>query len=285
MNRLEVLATGPLTTVQDAGRRGYAALGVPWAGALDRASAATANRLLGQPTTHAVLESLLGGLEVRLAESCWVAVTGATAPVEAAGRAVAWGQPVRLPADAVLRVGTASQGARTYLAVAGGIEVEPVLGSRSTDTLSGLGPSIVRVGDVLPVGAALGVPADGVALPPRREPVLPVHPGPHADRFAPHALDVLLAGTYVVAPDSDRVGLRLLGDPLPRRREAGELPSEGMVLGAVQVPPDGGPVVFLADHPTTGGYPVVGVVDPAALDACGQLLPGDRVRFSRAQDS
>lgn len=272
MSALHVLATGPLVTVQDRGRRGYAHLGAPRAGALDAPAADLANRLVGNPEDAAVLEVLMGGLTVRADSGCWVAVTGAGRDHAAAE----W-----LPAGAELHVGTPATGVRSYLAVSGGIAVPPVLGSRSTDTLAWIGPPPVEPGVVLPVGAQRGRPRPVDAPRPPRPGPLRVHPGPRADWFAPDALERLCAAAYVVGADSDRIGLRLVGPPLPRRRD-GELPSEGMVLGAVQVPPDGQPVVFLADHPPTGGYPVLAVVDPGDLWLCAQLRPGEQVRFTPA---
>lgn len=277
---LRVLATGPLVTVQDGGRTGLAHLGVPRAGALDAPAAALANRLVGNPADAAVLEVVLGGLAVRADEGCWVAVTGAPAPVDVGGAARAHERSEWLPAGATLRLGTPATGVRSYLAVAGGVAVDPVLGSRATDTLAWVGPPPVEPGTVLPVGPAAGEPQPlDTPRPPYRGP-LRVLPGPHADWFGADALDRLCAAPYAVAPDSNRVGLRLDGSALPRRDD--ELPSEGMVLGAVQVPPSGLPVVFLADHPPTGGYPVVAVVDEDDLWQCAQLRPGEQVRFSRA---
>jgi biotin-dependent carboxylase-like uncharacterized protein len=208
-----------------------------------------------------------------------VAVTGAPCPVRVDGRSVAFAEPVSLAAGDEVALGVPPSGLRTYVAVAGGIGVEPVLGSRSTDTLSGTGPAPVGVGDVLPVGAAVGSPASGdVGRSSGREGVLRVWRGPRADWFTDEALRALTSAAYTVHADSDRVGLRLDGPVLERARE-GELPSEGIVLGAVQVPAEGKPLVFLRDHPTTGGYPVVAVVDPHDLDRCAQLRPGDEVRF------
>jgi biotin-dependent carboxylase-like uncharacterized protein len=275
MNQLHVLATGPLVTVQDRGRPGLAHLGVARAGALDAPAAALANRLVGNDVDAAVLEVVLGGLEVRADTGCWVALTGA-------GRAHAGAE--WLPAGALLRVDLPAEGVCTYVAVAGGIAVAPVLGSRSTDTLAWVGPPRVEAGAVLPVGEPEGRPqALDTPRPLRRGP-LRVRLGPRADWFADDALERLCATSYVVAADSNRIGLRLDGPPLERRRE-GELPSEGMVLGAVQVPPSGVPIVFLADHPPTGGYPVLAAVDEGDLWQCAQLRPGEEVRFTRVPES
>jgi biotin-dependent carboxylase-like uncharacterized protein len=278
---LHVLATGPLTLVQDRGRLGLAHLGVPRAGALDAPAAALANRLVGNDGDAAVLEVVLGGLELRAEAACWVAVTGAPAPLEIDGSARGHSRAEWLASGATLRLGRPRAGVRTYLAVAGGIAVEPVLGSRSTDTLSWVGPPRPSPGTTLPIGRPQAVPRPLDTPPAHRPGPLRVSPGPRADWFASDALDVLCGSAYVVEADSNRIGLRLDGPVLARAR-AGELPSEGMVLGAVQVPPSGRPVVFLADHPPTGGYPVLGVVHPGDLWRCAQLRPGEQVRFSPA---
>jgi biotin-dependent carboxylase-like uncharacterized protein len=278
---LQVRATGPSVLVQDLGRPGWAHLGVPRAGALDAPAAALAHRIVGNAAEAALLEVLLGGLEVATERGAWVAVTGAACEVTVDGRQREFGTAVWVPGGGALRLGRPASGLRTYVAVAGGIAVEPVLGSRSTDTLGGVGPAPVRVGDVLPVGepASAPVPVD-TPRPPSPGP-LRLLPGPRADRVTGDGVDLLCRTAYTVSPDSDRVGLRLLGEPLPLAGAA-ELPSEGMVLGAVQIPPDGRPVVFLADHPTTGGYPVVAVVEEGDLWQCGQLRPGEAVRFTRS---
>jgi biotin-dependent carboxylase-like uncharacterized protein len=277
---LEVLATGPSVLVQDAGRPGLAHLGVPRSGWLDPGAAGLANRLVGNPPDAAVLECLLGGLRLRVGTAMTLAVTGAPCRVTAGGRPVAFGEPVTLAAGAELALGPPTSGLRSYVAVAGGIGVEPVLGSRSTDTLAGIGPERVGVGDVLPVGEPTGepTPLDVSTSRPSTDVPLRVWAGPRADWFTDGALRTLTTATYTVDADSDRVGLRLDGPVLDRVRE-GELPSEGIVLGAVQVPAEGRPLVFLRDHPTTGGYPVVAVVDPEDLGRCAQLRPGDAVRF------
>ncbi|MFE6868076.1 biotin-dependent carboxyltransferase family protein [Kitasatospora sp. NPDC057692] len=277
-----VVRPGPLSTVQDLGRRGVAHLGVPRAGALDGPALRAANRLVGNEPGAAAVETTVGGIAVRALRPLVVAVTGAPSPVRVDGRPAAWGAPVAVAAGSVVDVGAATAGVRAYLAVAGGFAVEPVLGSRSADLLSGLGPAPLAAGDRLPVGPRPPYrPApELVPLPaPPAELVLRLRPGPRADWFAPDTAARLARTPYRVAPASNRIALRTEGPPLTRTRE-GELPSEGMVLGAVQVPPDGLPVVFLADHPTTGGYPVVGVVPPADLAAAAQARPGTPVRFA-----
>jgi len=276
---LEVIDVGGLTTVQDRGRLGYAHLGVPRAGAMDAPAAALANRLVGNPADAAVLEVTLGGLRLRLTSSRWIAVTGAPGPLGIGGRSGAIERAEWLRAGVTMTLGTPTSGVRSYVAVAGGIGVEPVLGSRSADVLAGLGPPPLRAGDTLPLLPELGAPVP-LDTPPRRVlDGLGVHAGPRPEWFSPDTLARLCSRTWTVLPASNRVGLRLTGDPLPRLE--GELASEGMVLGAIQVPPDGRPVVFLNDHPTTGGYPVVGVVDPADLWQCAQLRPGEKVSFRR----
>ncbi|MGW2171799.1 5-oxoprolinase subunit C family protein [Streptomyces sp. NPDC005047] len=280
--KFTTVRAGALTTVQDAGRPGHAHLGVPRSGALDAPAMRLANRLLGNDPDAAVLETTLTGCALRPDRGVTVVVGGAPCPVTVDGRPAAWGAPVRVPAGAVLDVGAAARGVRSYVAVAGGIAVDAVLGSRSTDLLSGLGPLPLRDGDVLPVGPPARVVPPPMTAPwpgPPAELVLPVRLGPRADWFSPAALRTLMSAAYRVSPHSNRIGLRTEGPPL-ERAATGELPSEGMVLGAVQVPPDGRPVIFLHDHPTTGGYPVVAVVAEPALAAAAQAAAGTRVRFT-----
>ncbi|MER6329822.1 biotin-dependent carboxyltransferase family protein [Streptomyces sp. NPDC001034] len=279
---LVVVRPGMLTTVQDLGRPGYAHLGVPRSGALDPPAAALVNRLAGNPPGAAVLETTLDGCALRPRSTVTAAVGGAPCPVSVGGRPVAWGAPVVVPAGEVLEVGAVVAGVRSYVAVRGGIAVEPVLGSRATDLLSGLGPAPLAEGRVLPLGRPAGPPARVDAAPqpgPPAELVLRVAPGPRADWFTARGRYDLTARAYRVSPASNRIGLRTEGPALERARD-GELPSEGMVLGAVQVPPDGRPVVFLADHPTTGGYPVIAVVRAADLPAAAQAAPGTPLRFA-----
>jgi biotin-dependent carboxylase-like uncharacterized protein len=278
---LTVLASGPLATVQDRGRSGFAAIGVPRSGAADAAAAGLANRLVGNAAAAAVLEVTAGGLRIRAERTVLIAVTGAPAAVTVDGRAAPFGAPLTLAPGAVLGLGVPPVGLRTYVAVRGGIAVPRVLGSRSTDTLSGLGPTPLAQGDRLPVGdLAAEEPFVDVApvRPPSSEPVLRVLPGPRRDWLDPAAWTALTRELWTVTADSNRVGLRLAGPELTRAR-TDELPSEGLVPGAVQVPPDGAPVLFLADHPVTGGYPVLAVVATPDLGAAAQLRPGDSLRF------
>lgn len=287
---LEVVAPGPFATVQDAGRAGLAALGVGASGAADRDSHRLANRLLGNPEEAAAVEAVLGGLAVRARGPQTVAVTGAPAPVRITGRdgAVRGGAAdtvLHLRDGDELRIGTPDRGMRSYLAVRGGLAAAEVLGSASTDVLAGLGPAPLAAGDVLAVGAppARFPAVDAAPTPPwAAGPAdLRVHLGPRDTWFRAEAVQALLTEEFTVTPRSDRVGMRLDGPALPRAVD-GELPTEGMVAGALQVPPDGNPVLFLADHPVTGGYPVIAVVRSADLPRAAQLRPGDRIRFAPA---
>lgn len=293
---LRVLDAGPLTTIQDAGRLGLAHLGVPRAGALDPIAAGLANRLVGNtaagitgqprapgPVGTAVLETTMGGMTFTLSRATTIAVTGAPSAVHVDGRPVAFAAAVTVPAGATVRVGPAEAGVRCYVAVAGGIDVPPVLASRSTDTLAWVGPPRVRDGQVLQIGPPQGEPVSAEEMPARSvggAVTLPVDLGPRADWFTAEARERFTGSGYVVDAQSNRIGLRLHGPPLDRAVPE-ELPSEGLVLGAVQVPASGQPVVFLNDHPTTGGYPVIAVVAAEALPKCAQLRPGDEVRFTR----
>ena len=287
---LEVLATGPLVLVEDAGRPGLAAVGVGRSGAADRGSHRLGNRLVGNPDDHASLEVLLGELVVRASGRVTVAVTGALAPATVDGRPVPHAAVVELADGAELRLDPPVAGLRTYLAVRGGIAVEPVLGSRSTDTLSGVGPSPVAPGDVLAVGEVpSSFPTVDHAPHPRpgHEPgpaTLHVVPGPRAGWVG--GLAALVSATWEVGADSDRIGVRLTGADVDVEKVHphldAELPSEGLVRGAVQLPPDGGPVIFLSDHPLTGGHPVVAVLTEASADRAAQLRPGESVRLAPA---
>ncbi|WP_421734848.1 biotin-dependent carboxyltransferase family protein [Cellulomonas sp.] len=281
---LEVVDPGLLTLVEDLGRPGWAHIGVGRSGAADAGALRLANRLVANDEGAAGLEVLLGGLRVRARGAVTVALTGGHGPAWVDGRPVGHEAVLELRDGSELRLGTVELGLRTYVAVRGGIDAPPVLGSRSTDQLAGLGPAPLAAGDVLPVGPA---PADWPVVDvapvrPDQGGALPIVRGPHADWFD-DALERLCGPhEYRVTPATNRVAVRLDGPTLGRtaQHEGRELPSEGLVVGAVQVPPDGRPVVFGVDHPVTGGYPVVAVVRRHALGRLGQLRPGDPVRFA-----
>lgn len=273
---IEVLEPGSLTSVQTArGRPGWRHLGVPVGGAADAWSARLANRLVGNPDDAALLEITLVGPTLALQAALRVALAGS--PFEA------WIDGVALPpfaarevvAGSTVRIGGGA-GARAYLAFGGGIEVEPVLGSAATDLRTGFGGHegrALRAGDTLAVGPALGTPRRWTGM---REPgAIRIVAGPHADRLA---TDALTRAAWTVSPAADRTGVRLDGDPLTA--SDAEVPSMGLPLGAVQVPPDGRPIVMLADRPVTGGYPVPACVIGADVGRVAQLRPGDALRFA-----
>ena len=278
---ITVLRPGPFATIQDLGRPGLAGIGVGASGAADRPSLRLANRLVGNPESHAGLECTFGGLAVRFDRPALIALTGAPCPATLSGRAVDMYSPIHVPAGACLELGPPTDGLRTYLAIRGGITVDEVLHSRSTDTMSGLGPPVLIPGTTLPIGTqANDFPAVDFApqKPFPTELTLRVIPGPREDWFTPNALNILLSEQYEVTPDSNRVGLRLSGPPLNHKATV-ELPSEATVLGALQVPPSGQPILFLADHPVTGGYPVLAVVTEQDIPLAAQARPGQKVHF------
>ena len=284
MNRsLEVLAPGPLTTVQDLGRLGHLAVGVGRAGAADRGAYLLGNRLLGNAERAAALEVTIGGVHLRAHGDLLVCFTGASTPAQVDNRSVPRAAPFEVRNGQRLELGMPHAGLRTYVAVRGGLAVPPVLGSASFDTMSGLGPPPLGTGQVLPVGTSTDrfpeVEVAAVPDPPSGTVELDVLPGPRLDWFADPAH--LARTRWTTSPHSDRKGVRLDGPPLERRpeRRDTELASEGMVRGAVQVTRGGQPVVFLNDHPVTGGYPVIGVLREAAVDRAAQLVPGQPVRF------
>ncbi|PFG44847.1 KipI family sensor histidine kinase inhibitor [Isoptericola jiangsuensis] len=295
---VEVVDPGVQALVQDAGRPGLADLGVGAAGAADPRSLRAAIRAVGGRPDDAALESH-GGLRLRARGRVVVAVAGAAAPVKVRSadgepRAVAPGRAVLLRDGDELAVGAVARGLSLHVAVRGGVAVPPVLGSRSTDLLGGIGPAPLVAGTVLPVGAAagdavalgdVGAPLTGDLPAPGDVVQLPVTLGPRDDWFTADALRLLLAQEWEVTALADRVGTRLHGAvPLERRPEAQgrELASEGVVTGGVQVPPSGQPVLFGPDHPLTGGYPVVAVVTSVGRRLLGQLPTGARLRFVAA---
>jgi biotin-dependent carboxylase-like uncharacterized protein len=291
-----VVNPGPLTLVEDLGRQGWASLGLSPSGALDRQSLRLANLLVGNPAEAAGLEILLGGLRLRFVTASTVAVAGAEGIVRLNGAEIPLNQAVRVAPGAVLDFGAPLFGLRYYLAVQGGIDAPKLLGSSSTDMLSGEGPAPLTSGEQLGIGhvsAGNGLvsgtgsgtvnnahvlPAIRRAPDPGRAITARVDRGPRADWFDPDSWRRLVSQEWTLSPDSNRIGARLVGRPLTQARLE-ELPSEGMVLGALQVPPSGLPTVFLADHPVTGGYPVIAVVRRTDLDLLGQARPGQRIRF------
>ncbi len=313
---LTVIRTGPRALLQDAGRIGYAAQGVTRSGAADRGSYRQANALVGNADGAAAIECTLGGLTVRAGDALLVAVTGAPSAADVDGKSVPHATAIALEPGYTLRLRSPRSGLRSYLAVRGGFAVKTVLGSASTDTLSTLGPPPLAPGDELPIGdhhlvadaASTAGPDGGLDSGPEGSADVPEPPtgdavttvttvrvllGPRDDWFANPA--DLAVGTWQVSQHSDRVGVRLdrpvartppeespepehTAPPL-RRNDSRELPSEGLPLGAIQVPPSGQPVIFLADHPLTGGYPVIGVVVDDDIDRVAQLRPGQRLAF------
>ena len=305
---LRIVSPGVQSLIEDLGRRGHGPLGVSAAGALDRASIRRANRLVGNASTAAAIESVGGGLSIEAIGDQVIAVTGAPTtltvqspswvdsakhdggPQPGATRTVGMAAPFALLDGEVLSLGAPASGFRNYVAIRGGIDVPAVLGSRSADTMSGIGPAPLTVGKELRAGSdtvstAVGSPELQPDFPGAETvTVLDVVPGPRADWFDQSALDSLASQDWVVTPQSNRVGMRLDGQPLVRTRD-GELPSEGTMAGALQIPPAGLPVLFLADHPITGGYPVIGVVRDEHLDRAAQVPVGGKIRFRLVPDS
>ena len=285
---VELVRPGIQVLVQDAGRPGHAALGVSASGAADRIALCDANRAVGNDPGAAVLE-IVGAATLRFHGDGVAAVTGAVGELtvtDASGVsfAVAHGAPFATADGDELRLGHPVRGLRCTVAVRGGLVPASALGSRAADTLAGLGPAPLAAGSVVPIGAAAPRAVDPVALPRELPAVgdvveLAITLGPRDDWFTPTAITTLTGQEWEVTPRSDRVGIRLHGATPLERATGGELPSEGAVTGAIQVPPDGQPVLFLPDHPLTGGYPIVGALTDRALDVAAQLPPGARIRF------
>ncbi|WP_345749995.1 5-oxoprolinase subunit B/C family protein [Microbacterium rhizophilus] len=299
---VEVVRPGLQLVIEDAGRPGNAALGVSASGAADRRALRRANRAVGNRLDEAAFELAGGGAVLRFRGAGAVAVAGAAMdPVlvrpDGTELPLADGVPAAIEDGDELRLGPAREGLRAAIAVRGGLDLEPALGSLSSDTLAGLGVT-EHGGAPLPAGAVVplrgpaaapdaveAVPAPRAALPvPGAVVDLRVALGPRDDWFTAAGVRTLLGQEWLVTPRSDRVGIRLEGETPLERSVPGELPSEGAVTGAIQVPPDGQPVLFLPDHPLTGGYPIIGAVIDADLDLAGQLPPGARIRFRAVSD-
>jgi biotin-dependent carboxylase-like uncharacterized protein len=289
---IAVLKPGLLTTVQDAGRPGHRASGLPVAGAMDRLSWALANALAGNPPGAAALELTLLGGAFRFERDGYVAVCGADMDARLDGLPVgpAEGFPVR--AGAVLAFGGARVGVRTYLAVRGGVDVPVVLGSRSTyvrAAVGGLEGRALRPGDALPVGAHAGAAPLARRLPPRLAPALGgevrlrVIPGPQDDHFTLVGRAIFYGVEYRVTNRNDRMGYQLEGPPVALAHGP-DIVSDALLPGAVQVPGTGRPIVMLADAQTTGGYAKIGTVIGPDLRRLAQARRGDAVRFERCTD-
>ncbi|QXZ11224.1 5-oxoprolinase/urea amidolyase family protein [Comamonas sp. Y33R10-2] len=288
---LQVRATGLLTLFQDLGRHGQAGQGVSASGAMDQAALKTANRLVGNASNLPALETVGGGLSLQSRGEQVIAIAGAIAPItitNAAGQS--WAMPsyaaLALADGDTVTIGQPTAGARCYVAVRGGYQVQPVLGSAATDTLAHVGPPALLCGQWLGVQPAVHAVVADAALPVQALPaadaevVLDVELGPRTDWFTPKAVALLASQRWQVTPQSNRVGLRLAGEQALTRSITSELPSEGTPLGAIQVPASGQPVLFLADHPLTGGYPVIGCVAAHHLDLAGQIPVGAWIRFN-----
>lgn len=282
---LRVEAPGLLATIQDAGRRGAGSMGVSVSGALDRTALRTVNRLVGNPEDAAGLEITAGGFEAIALADVWIAVTGAWGELTLDGHDIDHGAAHLWRRGTRLRMGWFTAGVRAYLALRGGIAAPRVLGSAATDTLAGLGPEPLRVDTVLTGGEldVHDVPASDLApwSPPSPDVVIRLMPGPREDAFTPASRSALFEAAWTVGAAADRVGMRLEG-PTLERSDAGELASEGMVPGAIQVPPSGSPTILLADGPVTGGYPVIATVVDADLDLLAQAGPGATIHFRHA---
>ena len=279
---------GLLSLVQDRGRPGHGDIGVTRSGALDRASARAANAAVGNRSSAAVIENI-GGLRITANVDTVLAVTGAEATVEVSTRSghkatKALAQPIGLLAGEELAVRPTGTGARNYVAIRGGLATDTVLDSAASDVLSGMGPAPLADGDLLKAGRATRTAVDPTILNPAdstNAATLRCVLGPRDDWFAEQTVQDFLNTTWEVSGQSNRIGLRMAGAEgaeLTREREE-ELASEGMLPGSIQVPPNGLPVLFLADHPVTGGYPVIATVIPEDMDAAGQLPPGSTVTF------
>jgi len=290
MAAITVVRPGALTTVQDLGRPGFGAAGVPRGGAADPWAARLANRLVGNDDGAALLELTLSGPTLRFDAAAKVALVGDVFELAVDGRTVAFGEPITLPVGAELAVGRARDGVRAWLAIAGGVDVPVVLGSRSTDLAGGFGGlagRALRAGDRIGFLPSLEdeprprrrerVRAGSL---PSREAVLRILPGPDEDLLARDAGDLLLGAIFAVSPQSDRRGVRLGGVSLPLAPHP-PLRSQGTLPGAVQVPPSGEPIVLGVDAPVTGGYPWVAQVIAADLGWLAHLAPGAAVRLAR----
>ncbi len=285
MPELILHESGPLTTVQDAGRAGYLRVGIPASGPMDREAFVLANRLAGNADGAAALECTLIGPRIEFADQRTVAVTGAECPVTLNGAEAPRWQSFSVAAGDLLRVGPAQSGVRAYVAVSGGIATPPALGSRATyvrGALGGLDGRALRRGDRLPLGPAGASGAARVkpgAVPSYGgEAELRLVLGPQDDRFTARGVAALLEGPYEMLPQSDRMGARFRG-PVIEHARGHDIISDGIPLGGVQVTGDGQPIVLLVDRQSTGGYTKIATVCSFDIGRLAQVKPGQRVRF------
>ncbi len=282
MTSIQVVSCVGFASLQDEGRRGVAHLAVPTGGAFDRASFSLANRILGNSPRAAAVESCRAQLVFVANTNCEIAVTGAPVSIQVAGYEQAMNEPLFVRKDVVVAIQPSQLALRTYIAIRGGFDVEPVMGSRSFDELARLGPRPLAQGDSLPIGNdsvsdlpnSLG-PVRGVSL--SDSVTLRVWRGPRWDWFG--NASSITSANFVVTSKLNRVGVRLDGHSFTwdtTRR----LASEGVAMGSIQVPVDGVPLIFGPDHPTTAGYPVIGIVDPRDMSTLAQVTPGTRIRFA-----
>lgn len=286
---ITVVKPGWFTTVQDLGRYGYQQYGVPVSGAMDRCAYIVSNRLVGNRDYAAALELTLKGPELLFEKDSDIAVTGADLTPSVNGIGIPLWTCVSVKAGSRLTFGARRAGARSYLAIAGGIDVPAVLGSRSTHTASqtgGMKGRALAQGDIL-VGETVFSrrrTMTGRSLPEKLRPLystdasLRILPGTQRSSFSERALEVLTTSLYRLSSKSDRMGYRLEGPKLAHAG-AGEWISDGTAMGVLQVPPDEQPILLMADRHTTGGYPKIAVVISADLHLAGQLMPGDTVVF------
>jgi len=280
---LRVLVPGPLTTIQDGGRRGWLRFGVPGSGALDPCALAAANLLVGNAGDAGALELTLAGGTFAAEGALRIALCGADMDLTIDGAPAARDRSHTLAPGAVVSIGTARSGARAYLAAGGGFAVPPAFGSVATHLRSGIGGfggRALRTGDVLPVtgpvpsGPELRLAEAPPPLPPRVRVVL----GPQDDYFTPTALALLSESAFTITAQSDRMGYRLAG-PALEHAKGFNIVSDGIAPGSIQVPGSGQPIILLADRQTTGGYPKIATAISADLPALGRMRPGDTVRF------
>ena len=282
---LQILRPGLLTTVQDLGRYGHQAAGVPVAGPMDTFSHRLANQLAGNDSDAATLEITLIGPELIVDADTTMAIAGGQFEVSCDDRPVTLGASFAVKRGQRIKFGRVTQGARAYLAVAGGMLTEPVLGSRATHLVSRMGGfngRALMAGDSVPIASdARPRPqrkSVGLTLPTRGRALLRVMPGPQADWFQGDTLRTIAGVSFRISPQSNRMGYRLQGPPLTRVRDD-ELISEPLGIGAIQVPAAGEPILLMADRQTAGGYPKIGYVISADLPVAGQLAPGDFIEF------